>query len=361
MGLKLKFIAGLLVVAGVVTAYFCLKSKPIVVAVIDTGLDLSAVPKEAIAGPGYNFFDDNDDVTDKSGHGTAVTKLVLKFCPSCKVLPIKVTAHGAGIGPDDLSAALKYAMEKMARVVNVSFGMGSTSSELEATVKKAADKKIVIVTAAGAGISNPFKPLPLKKVYPQAYEDVIVVGVSEADVPNPVGNFGDELDFVLVVSRSFFKENALLRNYSSSSYTAAITSGIVGRFLKSDGGNGVKEARHWLRASTRPLNIFSERLGYGYLDIEAIDSFSVTGAVCRLYKTPKNKVRVAVSAVKDIEWVEASAECKRKESSDKSIRSKETLKKGRGYALMVLPRNEACRVKVVIKYNDNQEEVSFCD
>lgn len=206
------------------------------VAVIDTGVDPARLPAP-LAGRvkknldlGLNLLAPEAGVLDQDGHGTRVIQSLLEACSRCEVIVIKISEHGAGVRASDLVQALEHAWSKGARVVNLSAGLASGSPELELKVKELSKKGLILVTATGHGIKNPFRPMPLKEVFPQAYHPaVLVVGAQSGPESQ---NYGPELDIAL--------EGAGL----TPSHAAARLSGRIAQSLRWVPGVGV----HFVRA-----------------------------------------------------------------------------------------------------------------
>ncbi|MBI3543337.1 MAG: S8 family serine peptidase [Deltaproteobacteria bacterium] len=252
-----------------------LLARPVTVAVLDTGVDarIPAIAERLSSKKGRNFFDKNDDVSDSDGHGTKVALLVAQGCGKigCQILPIKMTKSGAGMSPADLAAAIGYALENGARVINISAGMTQGSPALDQALENAERQGAIVVTAAGNGITNPFRPEPLAKVHPQASPRVLVVGAAKAlDDPDFPMNFGDELDVVVTGQPG---------DAFGSSFAAAEVSGAVAAFvLASHRHADLPAVRAALRASAQapksaframPLPEAVARLGFGAFDSQA--------------------------------------------------------------------------------------------
>ncbi len=65
----------------------CHTNHPVVV-VIDTGITLDRLNRDRIL-PGINFSDE-EDTSDRHGHGNALAKTILGIAPQCQLLPIKL-------------------------------------------------------------------------------------------------------------------------------------------------------------------------------------------------------------------------------------------------------------------------------
>ena len=97
------------------------------------------------------------------GHGTMTTGLVHLAAPRAKILPLKAfTSNGTGY-LSNIVAALYYAVQHQANVVNMSFDVSSPSPALNQAVSYANQKGVVLVAAAGnENTSAPVYPAALK-------------------------------------------------------------------------------------------------------------------------------------------------------------------------------------------------------
>ena len=142
------------------------KGDGVKVAVIDTGIDLCHPDLAANYVEGTNFIDSSQPPRDDNGHGTHVAGIiaapqngtgVVGVAPNAKLLAAKVLdASGAG-SLSTIVSALDWAVQKGARVVNLSlgaadfwctFGMCGAGSECTA-ISNAAASGVVVVVAAG--------------------------------------------------------------------------------------------------------------------------------------------------------------------------------------------------------------------
>jgi subtilisin len=142
------------------------KGDGVKVAVIDTGIDVCHPDLAANYVEGTNFIDSSQPPTDDNGHGTHVAGIiaapqngtgVVGVAPNAKLLAAKVLdASGAG-ALSTVVSALDWAVQKGARVVNLSlgaadfwctFGMCGGSSVCSA-ISNATASGVVVVVAAG--------------------------------------------------------------------------------------------------------------------------------------------------------------------------------------------------------------------
>lgn len=142
----------------------------VVVAYLDTGMDIThpAVSTKLWTNPestdtencytgdflghGYNFVDDNGDVTDEHGHGTSVGGLIAENIPDgamIEVMPIKVYGEDEGT-LFNLGCGIHYAIDNNADLINISLGYkGEESSMLKNAFLRAKEEGIITCVSAG--------------------------------------------------------------------------------------------------------------------------------------------------------------------------------------------------------------------
>jgi subtilisin family serine protease len=153
----------------------------VLVAVIDTGINVSDDMRAANVLTGYNFVDDSFDTKDNNGHGTSVagqlfTQINNKIgkagvTDQVNLLPIKVTDSGT-FTKGTLLKAIDYAIEQGAQVINLSCGSPDRSEEESLIYDAYAAQGVIIVAAAGN------ENIP-SICAPAAYDSVIGVGAMD--------------------------------------------------------------------------------------------------------------------------------------------------------------------------------------
>jgi subtilisin family serine protease len=117
----------------------------VTVAVLDTGVDPGHADLAGVVLPGAEFPELGSGARDTAGHGTDVAALIAGrsgVAPGARVLPVKVTGGSA-----DANAALKWAVDHGAKVVNLSLGSGAGS--FDEGLRYAAERDVLVVAAAG--------------------------------------------------------------------------------------------------------------------------------------------------------------------------------------------------------------------
>jgi len=108
---------------------------------------------------GYDFFDDDGDPSDEAGHGTHISGIIAAeanntrgisgVCPQCKVMPLKfMDDTGYGYWGNAIKA-LEYALQNRVKVTCNAYGTYTPHKALEQAIKKAGQKGMLFVAAAG--------------------------------------------------------------------------------------------------------------------------------------------------------------------------------------------------------------------
>ena len=124
------------------------------------------------------------------GHGTMVMGMIHLVAPTAKLLPVK-TFTAAGYGSlSNILAGIYYAVQNNASVINMSFDMTSSSTELSDAIKYANSNNVILVASAGNDGED-------ETVYPAGYQDVMgVASVNNQDQRSSFSNYGDQIVWV---------------------------------------------------------------------------------------------------------------------------------------------------------------------
>jgi subtilisin family serine protease len=151
------------------------RRDPVVVAVVDSGITadhpdfkghLWAERVGSRTVHGARFLDGrrvDDDVTDQDGHGTMLAGTILataNFVDAIKIMALKFFDVTLQPQASNAAAAIRFAVEKKASIVNLSFDLGIGSVELEQAIHEACRAGVLVVMAAGnTGANNDDYPL----------------------------------------------------------------------------------------------------------------------------------------------------------------------------------------------------------
>jgi subtilisin family serine protease len=173
-------------------------TKDVIVAIIDTGLDINhPAIKGRVVSP-YNVLDKSTDVTDEEGHGTHVAGIVAGqrgldaaseggVAPNVKIMPIKAAGKNGGFRASNIAEGIRYAADHGAKVINMSLGGPIWMPYLDDAIKYAESKGVVVVAA----MVNSGKA---KAAYPARFDNVLAVASSKDGKRSSFSNYGDRTD-----------------------------------------------------------------------------------------------------------------------------------------------------------------------
>lgn len=158
-------------------------TSELVVAVLDTGVDLSHPDLQGSFVQGYDVVNRDDDPSDDHGHGTMVAGVVaarannglggVGACSRCSLMPVKVISGNGSGNAADVAEGLRWAADHGARVINLSFTLSGPDENVAQAIEYARARSIVIVAAAGnAGTAD--------VTFPASYPGVVSVAASDA-------------------------------------------------------------------------------------------------------------------------------------------------------------------------------------
>ena len=233
------------------------------VAVIDSGIAAHPSLKDVQ----ITHIDLVNDGSAMNGHGTAMASLIAGndtsvsgVAPAAKLLDIRVADTHGDSNTALLSSAIVKATDLGARVINVSLGSSGSAPMLEAAVRYAQSRHVIIVAAAGNEQQNALS-------MPAGIPGVLSVGAVDANGTQAYfSNSGPGLTLVApgVGIISGYAENKLVIG-SGTSQATAITSGVVASLL-SRGYHGTNIIP-LLTRTAKPLGTSKEAVGAGLIQV----------------------------------------------------------------------------------------------
>jgi len=194
------------------------------------------------------------------GHGTMTAGLIHLAAPTAKILPLKAfSANGQG-NLSNIIAALYYAAQNQANVVNMSFDVTSPSPALAAAIKYANQSGVILVASAGNENTS-------ASVYPAALNPYVVgiASTSDADVKSSFSNYGPADVWIAAPGENVMSTypGGTYATSSGTSFSCPLVTGTVALLLDARGGVNQSKASAAL-AHARPL---TSNLNHGRLDV----------------------------------------------------------------------------------------------
>ena len=174
----------------------------VVIAILDSGVDLDHPDLEDQLLRGKDFIDGDNRPDDENGHGTHVAGIaaaatnngvgIAGAAPDAKILPVRVLdADGLG-DPVVIAEAVTWAVNNGADVINLSLGGSSDLlgrvfnllSPMNGAIADAVDQGVLVVAAAGNDST-------FLTAYNQETPVIVVNASNEIAIPAGFSNFGD--------------------------------------------------------------------------------------------------------------------------------------------------------------------------
>jgi len=170
---------------------------PVIVAVLDTGIDKHHEDLDGVVIAEVNFTD-SPTADDIYGHGTHIAGIIAAandnnvgidgVASDCRLINVKVADDRGRCRLTALAEGIVWAVDNGAQVINISIEMQESSPMLREAIDYAWENGAIIIAAAGNGGSS----LP---VYPACYDNCIsVTALKDNGELAPLANYGDWVD-----------------------------------------------------------------------------------------------------------------------------------------------------------------------
>lgn len=230
------------------------------------GWDFSDAP--TLPGQG-DWVNRDNSPDDETGHGTHVSGIIAAetdnrigiagIASKCKIMTLRAgfrVGLGSFLQNDDVAAAIVYAADNGANVINLSLGDTVNAFVIQAAVEYAFHRGCVLVGAAGNS------PEP-GVYYPAALNEVISVASLNNNLQLGNSNFGSSVDIAApgedIISTDFNLQNTLnkegYRIRSGSSMATAHVSGVTALLISANPSCENFQIRQWLKFSSQELSI----------------------------------------------------------------------------------------------------------
>ena len=296
--------------------------QPVIVAVIDTGLDWNHldlgwdaiwINEDEIAGNGvdddrngfiddrigWDFFANNNQPWDYDGHGTFIAGVIAAQSgngigiaggnPHARIMVVKAVNNFGGTRASRIAEGIIYAVDNGAQIINLSVGgEGFTEPERRA-LDYAEEHGVLVVAAAGNEAQE------LVDYAPASHPSVLTVGSTDAqDERANFSNWGERIDVVApgtdVLSLRARRTDTMLnisetyaaaRNFvgddrryywsSGTSFSAPLVTAAASLILSKNTGLQARDLRRLLQYGARDVDApgVDRYTGYGLIDAAA--------------------------------------------------------------------------------------------
>lgn len=284
----------------------------VVVAIVDTGVDLEHPMLADRLVAGWDFVDQEASPDDLNGHGTHVAGLVsgsTGMAAGASIMPVRVLdAEGAG-SQEMIASGIRWAADHGAQVINLSLGDSGRLDRIRkdgpiaAAICEVSDHAVVV---AAAGNDSQYE-----QVFRVGVPALVVVAVDDTGLPATFTNIGDSRAIaapgVEVASTAPHEPTSLFPNgtggiatLSGTSMAAPFVSAAAAVLIQA--GAAPSEVVELIQATAQPTD--DPRAGAGILDaaaaVGAVPSTPVTvPSSSATSPAPTTDGSVIIAAAKD--------------------------------------------------------------
>ena len=266
------------------------------------GWDFSDAP--TLQGIGDSTERDNEP-DDETGHGTHVSGIIAAEADNgigiagvawgCRLMPLRAgfrIGAGAFLQNDDVAAAIVYAADNGADIINLSLGDTVNTFLIQDAVEYAYNRGCILVAAAGNS------PEP-GAYYPAALNTVLSVASLDKNLQLGNSNFGASIDIAApgeeILSTGLNTDPSSPGygyNYlSGTSMAAAHISGVAALLISANPSCSNTEIQQWLTGTARELSI-THLVGAGLVDAYAALTEHI-GLTAHIAVTPTPQTEVS--------------------------------------------------------------------
>jgi subtilisin family serine protease len=245
------------------------------VAVVDTGADLSVPAIAAHAPSAYDVRTGASNVGDANGHGTFVTSVVAASSGNARILVVKAGSSSGAFTDASEAAAIRYAVDHGARIINLSIGGPSTSPTERAAVRYAVAHGALVVAAAGNdhGMGNPVE-YPAALLQPVGSRGAGGAGLAVAAADGAArASFSGSGSWISLAAPGVDVAGALRSGQSGrqsgTSFAAAEVSGAAALVWAADPALTAQQVAGILKRTASGHGMWNADVGYGIVDVTA--------------------------------------------------------------------------------------------
>ena len=229
---------------------------------------------------GANMFTMSGNVNDDNGHGTHVAGIIAArrgngiggsgLAPGATILPVKVLDSNMSGTTDTLAFGIHYAVDRGAKILNVSVNTDSPTDTVSEAVRYAAAHGAIIVASAG----NNGRNIDLSPSYPASLTDPAVLAVGAVNAEGLLWSLSNTglLSVDLAAPGDHIASTAKGSSYQSRTGTSAAAPFVSASFALLSSVRPdlpMSALRSAITSTTRRTSLLSSVLGGGRLNVAA--------------------------------------------------------------------------------------------
>jgi thermitase len=273
-------------------------SSAITVAVLDSGVDCSHPDLSALIDPGWNFFDNNSDTHDVTGHGTGVAGAavgsanngvgIVGVAWNCRILPVRVADISGYASVSAIASALNWSADRGARVANISFRASGSLTVQSAAQYFQSKGGVVAISAGNEGVvdTSPDNPYALT-----------VGATDQNDVLATFSNTGDCVDLSAPGVQILTTTSGGGYGYGSgTSFSAPIVAGVAALALSVNSALSGAQVQSVLKQTADDLGAPGWDSGFGAGRVNAARAVAAAAGTAPIETVPPTVTITSPSA-----------------------------------------------------------------
>ena len=246
----------------------------VIVAVLDTGVDVDGEDGLNDVVPGKDIVYGSDPTYDARGHGTHVAGTIAQTTDNgygvagvawgASVMPVKVLSNGGSGSMWGVAQGMLYACDNGADVINMSLSSRGSSQYIASAIEECHDADVVMVASTGNSGSSSIG-------WPARRDGIIAVGATyKGGGRSSYSNYGYGMELVAPGSAILQETPKGWGTYSGTSMAAPHVAGVAA-LVRGAGIESHDEVREILQETAVDWGNtgYDTVYGYGYLDAEA--------------------------------------------------------------------------------------------
>ena len=283
----------------------------VTIAILDGGVDASHPDLADRMVPGWNFYDNNSNTTDITGHGTKVAGVAAAIgnnavgvtggAWSAKIMPMRISSSSGNITYySTVADALTWAADRGARVANISFVVSHVAAVQTAAQYMRSKGGVVVSSAGNSGMLMEL---------PDTSSIITVAGTDASDVRASWSAYGAIVDVAAPgVGIYTTVSGGSYGAYSGTSFASPLTASVVAMMLSANPALQPSQVDSILTSTADDLGAAGRDDYYGHGRINAARAVAAAKAmVASDSVAPVISASVPSSTIKGITTVSATA------------------------------------------------------
>ena len=247
----------------------------VTVAVLDSGVDATHpdLVNNLLMGSSWNFYDNNSNLTDVTGHGTKVAGTIAAIAnngvgvagvsPDAKIIPIRISDSTGWATYSNMASGFIWAADHGARVANLSYD-GSDSLTVQSGAQYLRDRGGIAVLSAGNN--------GLEQAYAPSTSVLVVAATDNNDYKASWSNFGNYIDISAPGVGIYTTTNGGgYAAVSGTSFSSPITAAVIALMMSANSSLDPATLEKVLFSTATDLGAvgWDKTFGYGRVNAEA--------------------------------------------------------------------------------------------